>query len=304
MVTRHRALEAAPVTVSIPYFGAGPLIRRAVTSILRQEHRALTVIVLNDGDRVQPPWPYLRDIDDPRLVRFDLRSNRGPYFAHAVALEATDDPLFLVQDADDWSATDRLAVLLEQMHQDGSDWVSSGVALHQSVDTGGDVLYSFRFCAPVEDLTGRCVHRIGHHALFRTDVLKRLGGYYGGFRIGYDTLLTNLCLMAFRASHVPVPLYHSLKWQHSLTHNERTGFGSPQRVAARKQIDHLYHRAFGTYLEYVAGRLSADSLLSSLMMITQQSVDPVDRSNLLSEAASLRGMLRSTAPAARGLRRS
>src|SRR5712692_1784143 len=95
------------VTVSIPYFQCKQYICKAVESILGQSHTNLTLVVVNDGDD-DPPWDQLTYIDDPRLVRFDMRSNHGRYFADTVVLNATTDNYLVIQDADDWSEPDRI----------------------------------------------------------------------------------------------------------------------------------------------------------------------------------------------------
>src|SRR4051794_32338454 len=112
------------VTVAIPYFQCKPSIGQAVESMLSQTHSALTLVVVNDGDP-EPPWPALDHIHDPRLVRFDLPTNRGIYFANAVVLAATDDPYFVVQDADDWSEPQRIAQLLQKLRAEDADGVLS-----------------------------------------------------------------------------------------------------------------------------------------------------------------------------------
>jgi len=76
------------VTVSLSYFQRKEQVRRATESILGQTYTNLTLIVVNDGDD-DPPWDQLADIRDSRLVRFDLKSNHGRYFADAVVLNST-----------------------------------------------------------------------------------------------------------------------------------------------------------------------------------------------------------------------
>ena len=104
------------VVASVPYFNARGYIRRAVESLLAQTHRRLTVVVVCDGDPY-PPWPELAHIQDPRLVRFSLARNYGPYFAHQVVLGASTDRYFLVQDSDDWSTPARVSALLHALDQ-------------------------------------------------------------------------------------------------------------------------------------------------------------------------------------------
>jgi len=104
------------VTVSLPYFDCRKYVRRAVESILGQSHRELMLIIVNDGDP-DPPWEALSDITDSRIVRFDLATNHGRYFADSVVLAATTDQYFMFQDADDWSEATRIATLMEAVRR-------------------------------------------------------------------------------------------------------------------------------------------------------------------------------------------
>src|SRR5262249_13218614 len=154
-------------------------------------------------------WNVLGHLRDPRLVRFSLASNRGPYFAHAVALLATPDPFYLMQDADDWSHPERLSILLDDIETEQAHASFSDVTMHHLRSTGRTVPSRLRWYSVVDfDLGPRYLHRAPHHALFRAEALRRIGGYYGGYRIGFDTLIMNLLLMTGKLSYVSLPLYN------------------------------------------------------------------------------------------------
>src|SRR5207245_3871142 len=106
------------VVACIPYFRCEEYVKQAVCSLLAQTHKDIVVVVINDGDLETPPWPELSDITDPRLVRFDLAVNYGPYFALEICLRATKSPYFLIQDADDWSDLYRVEKLLYTLNND------------------------------------------------------------------------------------------------------------------------------------------------------------------------------------------
>src|SRR5205823_2598859 len=160
--------------------------------------------VVNDGDPASP-WPLLDHIDDPRLVRFDLDRNRGRYFADQVVLEATGDPFYLVQDADDWSEPTRVERLLGELRRCHA---AGAVSARRLAGAGGAPRIERwpRLGAP---LAPTMEHRATQQGLFRTDALRRIGGFHPGFRIGYDTLLINLLEMLHRVVAVDAPLYHA-----------------------------------------------------------------------------------------------
>ena len=286
------------IVACIPYHNCRQYLRRAVTGLLGQTHRDLTVVVINDGDP-HPPWGLLADIKDDRLVRFDLTVNRGPYFANAVALNATTAPFFLIQDADDWSTPARAAALLDRLERDGSDLAVS--AQPQFVDEqSGRRITSVRWAATSSDampavrFTVGCAlgpefaYRAPHHGLFRSDAIRRVGGYYGGFRVGYDTILTNLILTTGKISHVAQPLYYRQIRPESLTHSAATGNGSRFAAGSHKAVISLYRHCFLRYSEYLAGRIDSQQLGAAMRSTIAKNVNPADARQLAMETQRLK----------------
>jgi hypothetical protein len=258
--------------------------------------------VVNDGDP-EPPWDLLADIQDPRLVRFSLLANHGPYFATAVALNATSAPYFMVQDADDWSAPTRAARLLDRLERDGSDLAVS--AQPQYTENGRarqvlDVRWATVSTNPIPKhrfaidykLTSSFAYRAPHIGVFRTDSLRRVGGYYGGFRVGYDTLLTNFILMTGRISHVPQHLYYRLVRPESLTHSSSTGLISATARRVYNALASIYRRCFASYLEYLAGRSGSRQLTQTIRSYAMQNVTANDSRRLALETQRLKCLLR------------
>jgi glycosyltransferase involved in cell wall biosynthesis len=292
--------SGARITACIPYFRCRRYLRLAVDSLLAQTHRNITVVVVNDGDP-EAPWDLLRDITDPRLVRFNLLANHGPYFANAVVLNATSAPYFLMQDADDWSSSTRAAELLAGIERDGSDLAVS--AQPQYVQTAqGNRIVDMRWASvanretqrgyvvrPV--LTPAYAYRAPHAGLFRSDAIRRLGGYYGGFRLSYDTLLTNLILMTGSVSHVPRPLYYRLVRQESMSHCSATGTRSAHARQVNQAIRAIYRRCYTYYSAYLAGRIDSRQLSGSIRAQVLRNVTPPDARWLAIESERLRRAL-------------
>lgn len=276
------------ITISMPYYGCAATVTRAVESVLSQSHTDLTLVVVNDGDP-EPPWPLLADIDDPRLIRFELGGNRGRYFADAVVLQATDSPWFLVHDADDWCDADLVGSYLSTAIDQDADAVFGAHVIHRD-DGRPPAVLGFR------DVLGPATDELAdvapHQALFRTDLLRGIGGYYGGLRIGFDTLLVNMVRMAGRVAYVETPLYHRVTREGSLTSSPETGFGSPARRRAADQITRIYaevraaHRTGARFGE-PAG------LKKAMATAVGRRVTDEERQLLDVKAAELRGRLES-----------
>jgi glycosyltransferase involved in cell wall biosynthesis len=297
------------VTASVPYFNARGYIRRAVESLLTQTHRNLTVVVVNDGDP-NPPWDLLADIDDPRLIRFDLDLNYGPYFSHHIIFAASNTPLFLVQDADDWSTPTRVSTLLHALITEGSDLAFSAWQQYRADEHGhlqpdsirwrrrqpGDPLLAppgqrelFLF-DPL--LNEHFVNRAAHHGLFRREALESLGGYYAGFRMNYDTLLTNFLLMTGRVSFVDQPLYQYVIRPDSLSHSQATGVRSPIRIATKQRLGAMYREAYEHYRAWMRGNLSSVEFSARIRQLAARNVTPELRQALNVETARMRAAIR------------
>lgn len=278
---------AAWVTACIPTFRCTPYLRNAVTSLLNQTYPFLRVIVINDGDP-SPPWPVLADIADPRLVRFDLKENRGPYFALAIALEATPDPFFLIQDADDWSAPHRVTTLLHLLQRDGTSYAYS--TLGQFHDGAGGIMVDKPlFSSRPNTLPGaQLSSRIPHHGLSRTEILRQLGGYYSGFRFGYDEFLTNVLLLVGSVSWTPDLLYWRRRRPTALTRASDTGMLSLKRQLVRAEMNNLYVYAYRDYQDFVARRISGQRLLQLLRWRVEARRGEADSQRIKAHAARLR----------------
>jgi glycosyltransferase involved in cell wall biosynthesis len=297
------------VTASVPYFNARAYIRRAVESLLAQTHRDLTVIVVNDGDP-NPPWDLLADIDDPRLIRFNLDLNYGPYFSHHIVFAATDTPFFLVQDADDWSTLTRVSALLHALRSEGSDLAFSAWQQYRADEYGqlqrdsirwrrrqpGDPLLAppgqrelFLFDALLNE---HFVNRAAHHGIFRREALESLGGYYAGFRMNYDTLLTNFLLMTGRVSFVDEPLYQYVIRPDSLSHSQATGVRSAIRIATKQRLAAMYREAFEHYRAWMRGHISSVEFNVRIRRLAARNVTPELRHALNTETARLAALIR------------
>ncbi len=234
------------VVVSIPHFGPARYLRAAVDSILAQTHRNLVVVVVFDGD--PSGLEALSDITDRRLVRFELPVNRGRYFADQIVLEAVaaadpDCRFFVVQDSDDWSDPGRVEQLV-QVALDENAEVCLSASLQHDQRQHRDRIARGRSRLD-EPVTAELVHRVGHQGLYRVEALQRLGGWYAGYRIGFDTSIVNLLLMTgTKISYVDEPLYHRRIHSGSLTNSPAFGWGSPVRTEVVAQLRSLHRAAY------------------------------------------------------------
>jgi len=262
--TSPAARGAALVTVSIPHRGPGMLLRAAVDSILGQTCHDLICVVVFDGDG--SGLAELADLDDPRLVRHVLPESRGRYFADQVVLDATTSPYFLVQDSDDWSEPTRLERLLAELERTRADVCLSDV-VHHDARRGATRTSRHGWPRVLDPVGPELVHRAGHHGLYRTEMLRAVGGWYAGTRIGYDTSILNFVLMARgRLVTVPEPLYHRNIRSGSLSTSPETGWNTPERRRVVRELVELHRRAYAA----TRGAGAAEAARSVRRLVTER----------------------------------
>ena len=279
--------QAEHVTISVPYHGCRAYVRECVVSLLAQTHEDLTVVVVNDGDP-QPPWDVLADLDDPRLVRFDLTRNRGRYFADQVVLQATGSPYLMVHDADDWSERTLVASLLDRLRTGDSAFAVSAAYRHLPQRQVPQVVPGVRSAT----LSPLFEHRANQVGVFRADALRAIGGFYAGFTIGYDSFLTNALAMTGGIVHEPEPLYHWRSRPGSLTTAPETGGRSRQRFAARRELERMYRHAWSSFCRHRAGELGDEGLAGEIRALVDARVPAGVRAEIGAEAERLAALLR------------
>lgn len=278
------------VTACIAHYRCHRYIRRAVDSLLSQSYPWIRVVVVNDGDPC-PPWRELASITDPRLLRFNLPQNGGCFFCWEVTRRATPDPYFMMQDADDWAAPNRAAKLLTSLLHSRSDLAVSSQPVFFETQDGAPYPAGIRWDRVAnggtparfvvqKKISGEFRYRAPHHGLIRTSALRDIGGYYGGFRIGWDTLLTNLVLMIGSISWTPEPLYYRLIRPDSLTHSADTGAQTEYAAAVTRCLRQLYRECFAQYQSYRKGEITRVGLSNSIQQICGRYITSEARSAL------------------------
>lgn len=265
-------------------------MRESVLSLLGQTHAALRIIVISDGEG-PAPWTVLADLHDPRLVRFELARNRGPYFCRAIAAAASPDDYFFVQDADDWSAPDHVARLLATCLERQADFVFAAQAQYAET-SNGPVFETIAFPrGPRLVDSPAMLYRAPHHGLFRRKFVEQIGGFFGGYRFGYDLLFTNVVAMTGRVAWIDAPLYSRRRRAGSLTESSDTGYGSPARRRVDAQLSTIYANVFPIYCAYRDGRLSREALQVKVRELLTAAITPRDRESIVFLADRLRGRI-------------
>jgi glycosyltransferase involved in cell wall biosynthesis len=186
------APDPPAVTVLIGAYENEPTVARAVTSILAQTERDLELIVIDDGSRDGSAAAAREAIgSDPRGRVMRLERNVGIARSLNEGLRAAAAPVVAIQDADDYSAPERLERQLAALAAD-RDVAVVGARMRE-VDAEGRVLRPRTSFAAGE--VGPVLPRFNPipngSAALRREVALALGGYDPRYRYAteYDLWL-------------------------------------------------------------------------------------------------------------------
>jgi len=180
------------VTVLVGAYDSASTLQRAIDSILAQTVADLELIVVDDGSRDATPRVIAAAVArDARVRALTMDRNVGIARSLNAGLQAARAPVVAVQDADDYSAPERLERQLEVLAA-RREVAVVGSRMHE-VDESGRAL------APRTSFRAGDVHGVllrfnpipNTSSAFRRDVALRLGGYDPRYRYAteYDLWL-------------------------------------------------------------------------------------------------------------------
>ena len=211
--------DQAMISVIMPVWKPGPGFEAALASLCAQSWHNLEILIVDDAN----PAPEAARIAaqaalDPRIRVLTQSRNRGAYAARNLGLEAARGALVTVQDADDWTHPQKLAIQARHL-LDTPETPANATAMAR-VDAAG------RFVLPHDPASG--IVRMNYSSvMLRRDLLARLGGW-DAVRIAADSELLGRLRHAFGPGAVPLlaaaaPLSLARHEPGSLTGVARTG---------------------------------------------------------------------------------
>jgi glycosyltransferase involved in cell wall biosynthesis len=195
VICQARAAMLPPsvaVTVLIGAFENQKTVARAIKSILGQSEENLELVVVDDGSRDGSAEAAREAIgDDPRGRVMRLERNLGIARSLNAGMEAASAPVIAIQDADDYSAPERLERELEVLAAEPEVAVV-GSRMREVDDSGRELRPRTSFAAgDVGSVLMRFNPIPNGSAAFRKDVALGLGGYDPRYRYAteYDLWL-------------------------------------------------------------------------------------------------------------------
>ncbi len=229
----------------IPHLACEEWLPRCLDSLARQTRKVDAVVVVDDASD-HPPKEIVAEF--PGITLLQTAENVGPYRIIQQVIDHSEFDGYMFQDADDWSAVDRLERLLAEAERSGAELVgSSELRVYREQ---GQLL---PMCFPLD--VNRALSKNPGHALIHPtslvsrQLVKRVGGYATGLKFGGDTEFLYRAIHKGDVVNIPHFCYFHSHRPDSLTTHPETGLES----TARKQLSEEVKRRARENTERIAG---------------------------------------------------
>jgi glycosyltransferase involved in cell wall biosynthesis len=223
---RRRLGPDSAVLALIPHFKCEQWLDDCLAS-LRAQTRPLDGIVVIDDASNDPPIEIVER--HPGVTLLHAAENVGPYRLIQQVMEDTDYDAYMFQDADDWSAPERLEKLLEGAESTGAELIGSQeVRVFCDEPEAVPIAWPLDGNAPFEErpTAFSCLHPT---SLVSRDLVMAVGGFASGLRFGGDAEFLRRVHWIATVANVSHHGYYRRIRQNSLTTAPATAIGTPVR---------------------------------------------------------------------------
>lgn len=220
------------VLALIPHYRCERWLGACLESLLTQTRPPESIVVIDDNSECPPAEIVGRF---PSVTLLTAAANVGPYRLIQEVINQTRYDAYLFQDADDWSAYDRLELLLDEARRTGAELVGS-----QELRVMCEEAEVMPVCYPL-DVNAALSVRPAHPLLHPTSIVsralvQRLGGFATGLRFGGDTEFLLRAGHVARVRNVPRYCYFRRHRAASLTTDPVIGLETPARRELQESL--------------------------------------------------------------------
>ena len=229
------------ISILMPAYNCEKYVRAAIDSILKQTYPHLELLIADDCSK-DSTKSIIDSYTDPRIKRFHNESNMGYLQASNKLFRACDGEYITFQDADDYSAPNRLELLIEFLEKN-LDYSCVGSNIIK-VDDLDKELYITNFPLTDSEIKSRFadtrVVMTGSSLMVRKEVVEKIGYYNLYFdRLGSeDVYWFSLILSHFKVGNIPDKLYYYRTNPTSVT----SFFKNPKTKVLHNLVVFLYRR--------------------------------------------------------------
>ncbi|MFN6191617.1 MAG: glycosyltransferase family 2 protein [Planctomycetia bacterium] len=228
----QRLTKCTPVLAVVTHYRCEEWLEQCLESLVGQSMSLAGVVVVDDASP-HPPLDIVRRFPSVTLMR--STENVGMYRLLQAIVDATDYPGYMFQDADDWSAANRLAVLLAEAEETGAELVGCQPnTIFCGLPEEPEAEYPRDVNAAV--LANPIHHLLLPSSVMTRDLIVRLGGFATGLRYGGDSEFLRRAIFVATVRNVPERCYFRRVHPQAATRRPESGYESPMRQALAAQL--------------------------------------------------------------------
>ena len=234
---RKRLTKDSRVLALIPHFQCEEWLDDALESLTEQTRPVDGIVVIDDASG-DPPTRIVQRHPGVTLLHADR--NVGPYRLVQQVIEETDYDAYMFQDADDWSAPDRLEKLLAAGERTGAELLGTQ---EMRVFCDEPEVAPIKWPLDVHAMFAEkptAFPLLHPTSIVTRDLVMELGGFASGLRFSGDAEFLRRAQYVARVLNIPDYLYFRRIRQNSLTTARATGLKSPER---QRVMEMLWERA-------------------------------------------------------------
>ena len=218
------------VSVYIPTHNYAEYIKKAVHSVLTQTMTDWELIIINDGS-TDNTIDILKKYQDHPKIRVIDQENKGLNVTNNIALRLARGQYVMRLDADDYLDENALLVLSNTL--DSRPDVDLVYPDYYLINKEGEVVELVRRKKVEEEVQLLDLPAHGACTMFRTRVLKQIGGYIESFSCqdGYEIWLR--FIQKHKPYNVNIPLFYYRQHSKSLTKNLEKILGTRRRIKSK-----------------------------------------------------------------------
>jgi glycosyltransferase involved in cell wall biosynthesis len=228
----RRLTKCTPILAVVTHYRCEEWLEQCLESLVGQSVSPAGVVVADDASP-HPPLDIVCRFPGVTLLR--STENVGMYRLLQAIVDATDYPGYMFQDADDWSAPNRLAVLVAEAEKTGAELVGcQPITIFWGLPEEPETEYPWDVNAAV--LANPIHHLLLPSSVITRDLIVRLGGFATGLRYGGDSEFLRRAIFVTTVRNVPDRCYFRRVHPQAATRRPESGYQSPMRQALAAQL--------------------------------------------------------------------
>jgi GT2 family glycosyltransferase len=248
---KHKTFDRTGPSITVvlnTYKTPMAMLWQAIESVRNQSYKNYELVIVDDGSNDEHITRYLQSLErlDSRIRVKILEKNVGISNALNLAIEMVGTEYFAVLDHDDELSMDALElVVLYLLEFQGTDYLYTD---EDKLSANGATYFGPFYKPDWSPEYFLSMMYTCHLSVFRTSIVRKLGGYRSSFDYAQDyDLVLRITEVTNQIIHVPYVCYHWRIWENSTASGNKA---KPQAFISAKSALKEHLNRLGDFYEY------------------------------------------------------